>query len=392
MSKSIVGIWKISDLDTALPSSDPGSGQPWLRDDNTIGVGANTQAIDLKNTYTSSTNQEFGRLRWSGNVFELGTGKGSAGGSARGLTLGAYADESASITPWLSFATTGEATYTGSANLLLGTGGAKVYTFNSSTASTPAANGTSIALWSSVTSQTGTNYNVSIEGDNATQISGERRVFKIGVDFTPTSGTGRFYGIHLPFTINQTGGASGITRGIYVQPALTSAADWRSIETSNNSGYAFYAAGTAPSYFGGNIELGHATDTTIARVREGVASIEGKIVDRQGKSISIPDPTNAEDISLFRCNEGWTITKMVAVLVGSATPSVTWTIRKGSDRSATGTEVVTGGTTTTSTTTGSVVTSFNSGTFATDDFVWLETSNKSGTVDELHVTIFMEPT
>ncbi len=142
----------------------------------------------------------------------------------------------------------------------------------------------------------------------------------------------------------------------------------------------------------GSLEIGHASDTTLARVRAGVASLEGKVVDRQSKSISIPDPTNAEDITLFRADEGWTITKMVAVLIGSSTPSVTWTIRKGSDRSAAGTEVVTGGTTTTSTTTGSVVTSFNSATIATDDFVFLETTAKSGVVDELHVTIFMEPT
>lgn len=141
----------------------------------------------------------------------------------------------------------------------------------------------------------------------------------------------------------------------------------------------------------GSLELGHASDTTLARVRAGVASLEGKVIDRQSKSIAIPDPTNAEDITLFRADEGFTITKMVAVLVGSSTPSVTWTVRKGSDRSAAGTEVVTSGTTTTSTTTGSVVTSFNSSGIAANDFVWLETTAVSGTVDELHVTVFMEP-
>lgn len=142
----------------------------------------------------------------------------------------------------------------------------------------------------------------------------------------------------------------------------------------------------------GSIELGHASDTTIARVRAGVASVEGEVIGRQSKSITIPDPTNAEDLSLFYADEAWTITKIVAVLVGSSTPSLTWTVRKGSDRSATGTEVVTGGTTTTSTTTGSVVTSLTSATIAADDFVWLETTAKSGTVNQLHVTIFMEPT
>ena len=57
-------------------------------------------------------------------------------------------------------------------------------------------------------------------------------------------------------TINQTGGANGITRGLYVNPSLTSAADWRSIEWSNNSGWGLYGAGTANNYLGGNLVIG----------------------------------------------------------------------------------------------------------------------------------------
>lgn len=106
------------------------------------------------------------------------------------------------------------------------------------------------------------------------------------------------------------------------------------------------------------------------------------------KAVTIESPTATEDVSLFNTNVAGTIFRMVAVLVGSATPSVTWTIRKGSDRSAAGTEVVTGGTVTTSTTTGSVVTSFNSATLAANDFIWLETTAQSGTVNSLNVTIF----
>jgi len=49
---------------------------------------------------------------------------------------------------------------------------------------------------------------------------------------------------------------------------------------------------------------------------------------------------------------------------------------------------VTGGTTTTSTTAGSDVIVFNDATIEADEFVWLETTAKSGTVDELHITIF----
>ncbi|GAG28331.1 unnamed protein product, partial [marine sediment metagenome] len=43
--------------------------------------------------------------------------------------------------------------------------------------------------------------------------------------------------------------------------------------------------------------------------------------------------------------------------------------------------------TTTSTTGGSDVTSFDDATIPADSFIWLETTAKSGTVSELHVTV-----
>jgi len=109
------------------------------------------------------------------------------------------------------------------------------------------------------------------------------------------------------------------------------------------------------------------------------------------KAITIENPTSSEDITFWFAQKASTITKMVAVLVGSSTPSVTWTIRKNSDRSATGTEVVTGGTTTTSTTTGSVVTSLNSSSITAADFIWIETTAQSGTVNSLSITIYYNP-
>lgn len=77
---------------------------------------------------------------------------------------------------------------------------------------------------------------------------------------------------------------------------------------------------------------------------------------------------------------------MRAVVKGT-TPSVTWTIRHGTDRSAAGAEVVTGGTTTTSESTGSDVTAFNDATIGADSHIWLETTAKTGTVDWISVTV-----
>jgi len=48
--------------------------------------------------------------------------------------------------------------------------------------------------------------------------------------FAPTSGNATFNQLTLGGVINQTGGANGITRGLYIVPTITAAADWRAIE------------------------------------------------------------------------------------------------------------------------------------------------------------------
>lgn len=45
----------------------------------------NPQTFNIYNTFTSATNHERGFLRWSSNVFQIGTEKGSGGGTARAL-------------------------------------------------------------------------------------------------------------------------------------------------------------------------------------------------------------------------------------------------------------------------------------------------------------------
>jgi hypothetical protein len=63
--------------------------------------------------------------------------------------------------------------------------------------------------------------------------------------FAPTSGTGVFNALNVQPTINQTGGANGITRGLYINPTITAAADWRAIEVS--SGVSVMAASSTAS-------------------------------------------------------------------------------------------------------------------------------------------------
>lgn len=80
-------------------------------------------------------------------------------------------------------------------------------------------------------------------------------LLRIDRNFNPTSGTATHTTLIAIPTINQTGGANGITRGVYVAPILTAAADWRSIEWSNNTGWGLYGAGTALNYLGGTLGI-----------------------------------------------------------------------------------------------------------------------------------------
>jgi hypothetical protein len=61
--------------------------------------------------------------------------------------------------------------------------------------------------------------------------SGDSNNIKIeDSEFGPTSGNSNYYGINLSARINQTGGANGITRGLYINGDIAAAADWRAIE------------------------------------------------------------------------------------------------------------------------------------------------------------------
>jgi hypothetical protein len=75
-------------------------------------------------------------------------------------------------------------------------------------------------------------FNIDDGGGSSTLTSGTTGRFQLSSRFAPTSGTAVYNSFLLNATINQTGGANGITRGLYINPTLTSAADFRAIETT----------------------------------------------------------------------------------------------------------------------------------------------------------------
>jgi hypothetical protein len=88
-------------------------------------------------------------------------------------------------------------------------------------------------------SSVNTSGNISIfeSSGSVTSTTGSTIIYSSLLNFAPTSGTGTFIGFNFTGTINQTGTATGITRGLYINPTLTAAADFRAIEVSNGGAY-----------------------------------------------------------------------------------------------------------------------------------------------------------
>lgn len=90
--------------------------------------------------------------------------------------------------------------------------------------------------------------------------------------FNPTSGTATLFLEEDARTINQTGGANGITRGSYMHPTLTAAADYRPYEntvgnnffnsTSGNTGIGLSSAASAKLHVSGSFRVDLGSDAT----------------------------------------------------------------------------------------------------------------------------------
>lgn len=106
------------------------------------------------------------------------------------------------------------------------------------------------------------------------------------------------------------------------------------------------------------------------------------------RSWTLENPTGAENFGAITFPFAVTVVEVRAVLVGSATPSVTINFSHGSDRSGSGaTNLFSSGQAITSTTTGHTLSSFNDATVAADEWFWFTTSAQSGTVSEIVVSV-----
>jgi hypothetical protein len=111
----------------------------------------------------------------------------------------------------------------------------------------------------------------------------------VSTNFVRDSTDLRYTSININPTINQTVTASGVTRGIRVNPTITAAPDWRSIEWNNNSGWGLYGAGTASNHLAGTLSIGTAATNKLL-------SVSGNVI-LGGTTTHPNDATNAVTLS-----------------------------------------------------------------------------------------------
>lgn len=184
----------------------------------------------------------------------------------------------------------------------------------------PLASGQEIMMFASF----GATYGVSFwqsfnDSDNST--TGTRSLIRAGITFNPTSGTAVRNQLLLDPIINQTGVASGISRGLYINPTLTAAADWRSIETSNNTGWAAYFGGSADLFFNDatDLQFGTTTGTKI-----GTATTQ-KIA--LWNATPIVQPTNGIAEATFVENSGGTAVNVDSTFAGYTLQQITQALK-----------------------------------------------------------------
>jgi hypothetical protein len=183
--------------------------------------GLNARAITFKgntNNALIGTDSDTGeRLQVTGDVKIVGSGNTSG---TTALTV-----QNSSLNNLFAINNAGTATFL---NLIRANG----ITANASSNLTFQAGSSAAKIILQTFANAASNVNINL-GSSFTNTAGNVTTLLLDQGFAPTSGTAVLSLQTIAPTINQTGGANGITRGLYVNPTLTAAADFRAIETTN---------------------------------------------------------------------------------------------------------------------------------------------------------------
>jgi hypothetical protein len=163
-------------------------------------------------------------------------------------------------------------------------------------------------------------------------------------------------------------GYAAITTNTDAQPD-TSPLDWIQIASAGPTGFTGSQGIQGDVGFTGSV---------------GFAGSQGTVGSSTPRALTVYNPTSSESITLFYTTQSITLDSVRAVVTGT-TPSVTFSIESGADRSTVTTTHV-NAQTVTNTTTGVSVTVASS-TIPADRWVWLTTSAVSGVIDSFNVSL-----
>ena len=167
--------------------------------------------------------------------------------------------------------------------------------------------------------------NLQITGGNIAGTSGDTSFMALtgGGAFSPSTGSGTYEILNVgngqsttPLSVNQTGSATGISRGIYINPTITKAADFRAFETI---GYTYnLGAGATPTTAFGSLfnpyVLASTTAGTIANAQ--MVTINGAPIAATNVTIST---STALAIIASSTTAGGTVTNGIGLMVQAPT-------------------------------------------------------------------------
>jgi hypothetical protein len=246
------------------------------------------------------------------------------------VTAGGALTERFRFTPTAMTTATGYTIGNSAQALTLGGSSGPVYmssSDNSAGVITFTASGAGASILFDANSNGGTSTSNVVIGNTApggyTQTSGTRSQLSLPRGFAPTSGTAVHNKISITGTLNQTGGANGIVRGINLAHTVTAVADYRAIEIADNGSNVkgvYQTGSTAVNNFVGKTGFGSTTAPVgLISVAAGTTTVAPIVLTSGTNTTSVRDGAVEFDGTNYFVSSGGVRYTMAKVLTGSAT-------------------------------------------------------------------------
>jgi hypothetical protein len=197
------------------------------------------------------------------------------------------------------------------------------------------------------------------------------------------------YAANVVMLVANTAYGQANTNQTYAANVVMLAANTAYGQANTNQTYAanvvMLAANTA--YGQANTNQTYAANNVMLAANSAYTQANDALYIANTKTTWIENPTDSEDITLFYTRKDITIGSCLSVLEGHNSPNLTYSLRYSSDRSASGTEIKTGGYVTDNTTYGQSNTDFDSASITAPAWIWLTTTELNGNVNSVSLMV-----